>query len=86
MIIPDNYQYDHACLPKAWCDVTTDGGGFMLVAKKDDPVTWTVPSSKDTVGPHDKSHWSSIFGKVEMLDIRFQVSTTLHFKDTKAHW
>ena len=83
------HVFDHACLPilpKAWCDVQTDGGGFMLVAKKDDPVTWTVPSSKDPVGPHDKPHWSSIFGKVEMLDIRFQVSTTLHFKDTKAHW
>lgn len=71
---------------KAWCDVTTDGGGFVLVAKKDDPVTWTVPSSKETVDPHGKPHWSSTFGKVEMLDIRFQISTTSNFKDTKAHW
>jgi hypothetical protein len=58
----------------------------MLVAKKDDPVTWTVPSTNETVDPHGKPHWSSTFGKVEMLDIRFQISTTSNFKDTKAHW
>lgn len=71
---------------KVWCDVTIDGGGFMLVAKKNDPVTWTVPSSKETVDPHGKPHWSSNFAKVEMLDIRFQISTTSNFKDTQAHW
>ncbi|XP_028393585.1 uncharacterized protein LOC114517928 [Dendronephthya gigantea] len=71
---------------KAWCDVTTDGGGYLLVAKKDDAVTWTVPSTNETVDPFGKPHWSSIFGKINMLDIRFQISTTSNFKDTKAHW
>ncbi|CAB4029528.1 Hypothetical predicted protein [Paramuricea clavata] len=76
----------HLFALKAFCDVTTDGGGFILVAKKDDPVTWTVPSSNETVDPHGKPHWSSIFGKVKMLDIRFQISTTSKFENTKAHW
>ena len=58
----------------------------MLVAKKNDSVTWTVPSSKETVDPFGKPHWSSIFGNIKMLDIRFQFSTTPEFKDTKAHW
>jgi hypothetical protein len=79
-------MFYHLFTLKAFCDVTTDGGGFLLVAKKDDPVTWTVPSSNETVDPHGKPHWSSIFGKVKMLDIRFQISTTSKFKDTKAHW
>ena len=71
---------------KAWCDVTTDGGGYLLVAKKNDSVTWTVPSSKETVDPFGNPHWSSIFGNITMLDVRFQFSTTSEFKDTKAHW
>jgi hypothetical protein len=58
----------------------------LLVAKKNDPVTWTVPSSNETVDPYGKPHWSSIFGDVEMLDVRFQFSTTSDFKDTKADW
>ena len=73
-------------MTKAWCDVTTDGGGYLLVARKNDSVTWTVPSSKETVDPFGKPHWSSIFGNMKMLDIRFQFSTTSEFKDTKAHW
>jgi hypothetical protein len=71
---------------KAWCDVTTDGGGYLLVAKKDDPVTWTVPSSNETVYPQGTPHWSSIFGDMNMLDIRIQISTTSRFEDTKADW
>ena len=73
-------------IQKAWCDVTTDGGGYLLVAKKDSPVTWTVPSSNETVQPFGDPHWSSIFGDMKMLDIRIQFSTTSEFEDTKADW
>lgn len=71
---------------KAWCDVTTDGGGYLLIATKNNSITWTVPSSAEIVDPFGDPHWSSIFGNIEILDIRFQFSTSKNFSDTKAHW
>lgn len=58
----------------------------MLVAKKNDADTSTVPSTNETVSPSGKPHWSSAFGGMEMLDIRIKFSTSNNFKDTKADW
>lgn len=71
---------------QVWCDVKTDGGGFMLVGMKDSPVSWTVSSSSAPVDPQGPPHWSSVFGDVKILDFGIQVSTNSGFEKTKAHW
>ncbi|CAB4007431.1 Hypothetical predicted protein, partial [Paramuricea clavata] len=47
---------------KAWCDVVTDGGGFILIGVKDTPVTWAIPSKPTYIDPNGRSQWSSAFG------------------------
>jgi hypothetical protein len=66
--------------------MTTDGGGFMLIGRKIDSVTWTVPSSNVTVEPFGEPHWSSSLGDAQILDFRVQMATKEDFKATKAHW
>ena len=66
--------------------MTTDAGGFMLVGRKKNPITWTVPSNNTTVEPYGEPHWSSSLGDVPILDFRVQMATREDFKATKAHW
>jgi hypothetical protein len=94
------YKIKMVCLPsvhhfnvlkliliQAWCDVDTAGGGFMLVGKKDSPVTWTVPSNPTPVDPKGLPHWSSEFGDLEVLDFAIQISVNSDVtKGTQAHW
>ena len=69
-----------------WCDVHTDGGGFMLAGMKDSPVSWTVPSNSTPVDPQGPPHWSGNLGEVKVLDFRVQFSTNKSFEGTKADW
>ena len=71
---------------KVWCDMTTDGGGFMLVGRKNNSITWTVPSNDYPVEPFGSPHWSSALGDAPILDFGVQVATSEDFKETKAHW
>ena len=71
---------------KVFCDMTTDGGGFMLVGRKNTSVTWTVPSSDNTVEPFGDPHWISSLGNAPVKDFRVQMATQENFKSTKAHW
>ena len=65
----------------------TDGGGFILDARKKDAVTWDVPSIDKPVYPFSKdSYWTSQMGDAPILDFRVQFSTRDSFDDTKAHW
>ena len=66
--------------------MTTDGGGFMLIGRKNNSITWTVPSNSETVEPYGEPHWSSSLGDALILDFRVQMATKEDFKTTKAHW
>ena len=66
--------------------MTTDGGGFMLIGRKNTSVTWTVPSNDNTVEPFGDPHWISSLGNAPVMDFRVQVATQENFKSTKAHW
>lgn len=66
--------------------MTTDGGGFMLIGRKNNSVTWTVPSNDNPVDPFGVPHWSSALGDAPILDFRVQMATSDNFKETKAHW
>ena len=63
--------------------MTTDAGGYMLIGRMNDSVTWDVPSSNTTVGPNETPQWSSAFGDIPILDFRVQVAAN---KLIKAHW
>ena len=71
---------------KVFCDMTTDGGGFILVGRKNTSVTWTVPSNDKPVEPLGDPHWISSLGNAPIVDFRVQVATQENFKSTKAHW
>lgn len=71
---------------KVWCDMKTDGGGYMLIGRKNNSETWTVPSNNDPVSPFGDPHWSSALGDAPILDFRIQMAISEDFKQTKAHW
>ena len=58
----------------------------MLMAMKESPVTWDVPSNEKPVDPFGPPHWSSKFADVSVQDFAIQISHTKNFEDTKAHW
>ena len=64
----------------------TDGGGYFLIGKNNNSITWTVPSNDDSVEPFGTPHWCSSFGDVDVLDFRVQVASKEEFRMTKAHW
>ena len=66
--------------------MNTDGGGWALIGRKTNAVTWTVPSNNKPVEPFGKPHWSSSLGDAPILDFRVQVATEEDFRATKAHW
>ena len=67
--------------------MTTDGGGYILIGRMNDTVTWDVPSTNTTVQPFGGTQWSSAFGDVPILDFRIQVAIDgLLHKEIKAHW
>jgi hypothetical protein len=71
---------------QVWCDMSTDGGGWVLVGRKNNSVTWTVPSNNKPVEPFGEPHWSSSLGDAQVVDFRVQVATKEDFKSTRAHW
>ncbi|XP_028393393.1 uncharacterized protein LOC114517773 isoform X1 [Dendronephthya gigantea] len=79
-------SFDNKTKHKLWCDVNTDGGGFILVGMADSPVTWTIPSNSTPVDPKGPPHWSSELGDIQILDFRVQISSDNTFERTKAHW
>ena len=64
----------------------TDGGGFMLIGKKNTSITWSVPSNDKPVEPYGDPHWSSQFGDAPILDFRIQIATSPNFNHTVSHW
>ena len=66
--------------------MTTDGGGFILIGRKNTSVTWTVPSNSKTVEPFGDPHWFSSLGDAPIIDFRVQVANQESFQATKAHW
>ena len=66
--------------------MSTDGGGYILIGRMNNTVTWDVPSSNKTVEPFGPSLWSSKFGDVSVLDFRIQLASDDDFESTKAHW
>ena len=58
----------------------------MLIGRKKNSITWTVPSNNTTVEPHGEPHWSSSLGDALILDFRVQMAINDDFKTTKAHW
>jgi hypothetical protein len=64
----------------------TDGGGWLLVGRKNSLVTWTVPSSSNPVEPFGDPHWSSSLGDAQIVDFRVQVATKKDFSTTRADW
>ena len=66
--------------------MTTDGGGYTLIGKKDTSVTWTLPSNDLPVEPDGNPHWASNLGDFPIRDFRIQIATAEDFKQTKAHW
>ncbi|CAB4013001.1 Hypothetical predicted protein [Paramuricea clavata] len=73
-------------LYKVYCDMTTDGGGFILVGRINGSKTWSVPSNSNPVEPYGEPHWLSSLGDAPIMDFRVQMATSEDFKDTKAHW
>lgn len=66
--------------------MTTDGGGYMLIGRMNDSVTWDVPSDNTTIAPFGAPQWSSSFGDIAILDFRVQVAADEEYKQIKAHW
>jgi hypothetical protein len=64
----------------------TDGGGWMLIGRANNSITWTVPSNNTPVEPFGEPHWSSSLGDAPVVDFRVQVATQEDFSATKAHW
>ena len=58
----------------------------MLIGRKRNASTWSVPSSNEVVEPLGSPHWSSAFGDAPVLDFRVQMATKESFGNTKAHW
>ena len=58
----------------------------MLIGRKNNSITWTIPSNNETVEPYGEPHWSSSLGDAAILDFRVQMATKEDFKFTKAHW
>jgi hypothetical protein len=71
---------------KMWCDMTTDGGGYILIGRMNTSVTWSLPSNDIPVGPFGEPHWSSSVGDAPILDFKVQMATKDDFKSTIAHW
>lgn len=50
--------------------MTTDGGGFILIGRKNTSETWSVPSNNKPVTPYGEPHWSSNLGDMPIVDFR----------------
>ncbi|XP_028406473.1 uncharacterized protein LOC114528962 [Dendronephthya gigantea] len=71
---------------KAWCDMKTDGGGYILIGRTNSSGIWAVPSNDDAVEPFGKPHWCSALGNTDVIDFRVQMTSEEDFQKTKAHW
>ena len=58
----------------------------MLIGRKRNASTLSVPSNNTVVEPFGDPHWTSAFGDAPVLDFRVQMATKEDFKATKAHW
>lgn len=58
----------------------------MLIGRKNNSITWSVPSNDYPVEPFGDPHWSSALGDAAILDFRVQMATSENFMETKAHW
>ena len=66
--------------------MTTDGGGYILIGRKNNSVTWTLPSNGLPVEPYGDPHWASNLGDTPIRDFRIQIATADDLQQTKAHW
>lgn len=67
--------------------MTTDGGGYILVGRKNSSITWTVPSNNLPVEPlNGDPHWASNLGDAPVVDFRVQIATAEDFQHTQADW
>jgi hypothetical protein len=65
-------------------------GGWVLIGRKTNAVTWTAPSDNKTVGTiwrNSLVQWSSSLGGAPIVaDFRVQLATQEDFSATKTHW
>jgi hypothetical protein len=63
-----------------YCDMTTDGGGWMLVASWSDAAEWTKNSTSTSIvfDETPKNAFSSNFGNVTLNHVRIHASTDIN--------
>ncbi|XP_062513127.1 uncharacterized protein LOC134188929 [Corticium candelabrum] len=70
----------------AYCDMTTDGGGWLLIGKSFQPNVRNLGSTSEPVTLTSEQGWSNRFPSILVNDFRVQFSTSRSVGDTKGHW